>query len=49
MDFVTFERLVHHHLAGFTMETAPPTMKATTFTFDLKMVPLGGLNFKAGQ
>jgi hypothetical protein len=47
--FVTFDRLVHHHLAGFTMATAPPTMKATTFTFNMKELPLGPLNFQAGQ
>jgi hypothetical protein len=31
------------------MATAPPTMKSTTFTFGMKMVPLGALNFQAGQ
>jgi hypothetical protein len=31
------------------MATAPPTMKATTFTFGMKTVPLGSLNFQAGQ
>jgi hypothetical protein len=29
--------------------TAPPTMKATTFTIDMIMVPLGALTFQAGQ
>ena len=49
LDFVTFDGLVHHHLTGFAMATAPPTMKATTGTFDIKMVPLVLLNFQAGQ
>jgi hypothetical protein len=31
------------------MATAPPTMKATTVTFDIKIVPLVLLNFQAGQ